>query len=217
MGEQIIFREYQKKDRMAAAEIIRKTWNYDKFAGPKTAGKMAEIFLDSCLANQTFTQVAVIENTPVGIIMAKSMKSHRCSIQLWLQRTFSILSLLATKEGRAVSRIFGGISGIDKELLRECKKDYQGEIAFFAIDARYRGRGIGKKLFESALAYLREEQVHTFFLFTDTSCNYQFYEHQGMTRRGERNHTFEVKNQTGNMTFFIYDGQCESASSPHTL
>ncbi len=210
MEEQINFREYKSADRAAVAEIIRKTWSYDRFAGPETAGKMAEVFLDSCLANQTFTQVAVIENTPVGIIMAKSIKTHRCSIKFWFKRTFSILSLLATKEGRSVACIFGGVNGIDKELLCDCEKEYQGELAFFAIDASYRGRGIGKKLFASALDYLRKEQVETFYLFTDTSCNYRFYEHQGMTRRREKIHTFSVKGQTEDMTFFIYDLQCFS-------
>lgn len=31
-----------------------------------------------------------------------------------------------------------------------------------------------------------------FYLFTDTSCNYGFYEHQGMVRRCEKEHVFYI-------------------------
>ena len=41
------FREFRKEDTPALEGIIRKTWNYDKFAGPKTAQKLARVFLSS--------------------------------------------------------------------------------------------------------------------------------------------------------------------------
>ena len=44
-----------------------------------------------------------------------------------------------------------------------------------------------------------------FYLFTDTSCNYGFYEHQGMCRRGQREHLFQINGQTVSMNFFLYD------------
>ena len=42
-------------------------------------------------------------------------------------------------------------------------------------------------------------------MFTDTSCNYGFYEHQGMKRRLEKKHVFNIKGQQAVMNFFIYD------------
>lgn len=65
------FREFRKEDIPALEGIIRQTWNYDKFASPKTAQKLARVFLSSCLANQTFSQVAVENGKPVGIILGK--------------------------------------------------------------------------------------------------------------------------------------------------
>ena len=48
-----------------------------------------------------------------------------------------------------------------------------------------------------------------FFLFTDTTCNYPFYERRGMERRGERVHTFAAKGKSGTLTMFIYDSFTE--------
>ena len=52
-------REYQKNDFIALKNIIRKTWRYDEFSSPKTASRLADVFLSSCLTNYTFSRVAV--------------------------------------------------------------------------------------------------------------------------------------------------------------
>ena len=44
MNEQITLREYRVPDRPALADIIRDTWQYDKFASEKTALYLREIF-----------------------------------------------------------------------------------------------------------------------------------------------------------------------------
>lgn len=72
MDGQIVLREYQTSDHPALIGIIRETWQYDKFASPKAAQKLARAYLDSCLTNQTFTQVALVDEVPVGIIMSKT-------------------------------------------------------------------------------------------------------------------------------------------------
>ena len=46
-------REYQKNDFIALKNIIRKTWRYDEFSSPKTASRLADVFLSSCLTNYT--------------------------------------------------------------------------------------------------------------------------------------------------------------------
>lgn len=45
-------REYQKNDFIALKNIIRKTWRYDEFSSPKTASRLADVFLRSCLTTR---------------------------------------------------------------------------------------------------------------------------------------------------------------------
>lgn len=203
----IELREYQKQDFKALETIIRETWHYDDFSSPKTAIKLARVFLSSCLTNYTFSKVAVVDGNVAGIILANNIAKHKCSISNRLLQVKSIISLYSSKEGRNVSKIFGNVNGIDKQLLNENNKNYPAELTLFAVSSSCRGKGIGKMLFQSTLDYMKQEKLKEFYLFTDTSCNYGFYEHQGMTRRLEKKHLFNIQGQQAKMNFFIYDYQ----------
>ncbi len=185
-------------------QIIRDTWNYDRFCSQKTAKKLARVYLDSCLADQTYTQVALMKDTPVGIIMAKKIAARRCPLRLRLNLGFSVVSLLSSQEGRAVFRAFWEVDKIDRDLLSE-SKPYDGELAFFAVSRSCRGIGIGKMLFQRAIEYMKAQKISSFYLFTDTSCNYGFYEHQGMRRKGAKECSMEIGGQTEKFEFFLYD------------
>ena len=207
MNEQIILREYQKTDHQALENIVREAWKYDRFCSPKTAAKMAKVYLSSCLTNQTFTKVAELYGEAVGIIMGKDIENDKCRLSLRMKWLKSIVSLYISKEGREISKIFAAVQGIDKALLSACKEKYKGELAFFAISEKCRGKGLGKKLFQTVVDYMKSQDISNFYLFTDTSCNYPFYEHMGLTRRCEKKQIIDIKGEKGDMTFFIYDYQ----------
>ena len=210
MSEQVILREFKKSDRPALENVVREAWKYDRFCSPKTAAKMAKVYLNSCLTNQTFTRVAEVDGVPVGIIIGKDIRNHKCPLSLRLAWLHSVLGLMIAKEGREISRIFEYVQGIDKELLSSCDKDYKGELAFFAISEKCRGKGLGRKLFQTVVEYMKTKNISEFYLFTDTSCNYLFYEHLGLTRCCEKKQAIDVKGEKGDMTFFIYEYQIEN-------
>lgn len=205
MKNEIVFREFREEDSKIIEEIIIEAWHYNDLCSSKTAYKMAKVFLSSCLTNQTYTQVALLNGQPIGVIMAKNSKTHKCPLKYRTKQIFSIMSLYLSKEGRKTSKIFSSVSEIDKELLKECKIEYEGEVAFFAISSKARGEGIGKKMFCDMLEYMKSQNINSFYLFTDTTCNYGFYEHQGMTRCNEKSQNFVIQGKKVKMTFFIYD------------
>lgn len=92
-------------------------------------------------------------------------------------------------------------------MIAEKGKSYSAELALFAVSSVCRGKGIGKMLYQSAKEYMEQEGVDSFYLFTDTSCNYGFYEHQGMKRQAEKTHSFDIKGQKAKMNFYLYDDQ----------
>ena len=83
---------------------------------------------------------------------------------------------------------------------------YYDEIGLFRpltkAENGYRYYDISQSIDFEYIRMLKE-----FYLFTDTSCNYGFYEHQGMKRRLEKKHVFNIKGQQAVMNFFIYDYQ----------
>ena len=52
---------------------------------------------------------------------------------------------------------------------------------------------------------MNENEIDSFYLFTDTSCNYGFYESRGLLRRIEHTKEVFVNGEKAPMTFFIYD------------
>ena len=54
----------------------------------------------------------------------------------------------------------------------------------FAVDRRYQGKGIGTELFKLAGSIFEKEAHSSYYLYTDTSCNYRYYDHLGMKKMG---------------------------------
>ncbi len=178
MENNIKLRELKKEDVPALEDVIRKTWNYDRFATPKTARKLAKVYLATCLTNQTYTRVAEVNGVPVGLILGKDIEKHHCPPKYRLRQISALCGLLISKEGREILNFYKNVDDIDNRLLRQCSKDYKGELALFALSPEYRGLGIGKMLFRCLLAYMESRSISDFYLYTDTSCNFGFYEHQ---------------------------------------
>ena len=209
----VFYRHYNKKDRFALENIIREAWNYDRLASPETARQLARVFLTSCLANSTYTRVAIVNGEVKGIIALKNKKQYKRSWKKSFDQMIAILQLLMNKEGRKVMRLFGSVSDLDQMLLQEVDVEYEGELSLFVLDKECRGAGIGKKLYQEGMRYLNENEIDSFHLFTDTSCNYGFYESRGLLRRIEHTKEVFVNGEKAPMTFFIYDNLKEKAVS----
>ncbi len=68
----------------------------------------------------------------------------------------------------------------------DVRADTQGELELFMVNPDVRGHGVGRALWEDLLGALRAMGVRAFFLHTDSSCDYGFYDHKGLVRVAER-------------------------------
>lgn len=203
MEHKITFRSIKASDYPALERILCDTWKYEQFCSSACARTMAKLYLASCLVEQTFTQVALRNNEPVGVIMGKNEQEHRPSLRYIIRLVSTGILMFTKKEGRKIAKLFGGFEQIDKNLLAECKTNFDGQLAFFVVRDDQRGSGIGKQLYQSFLAYLEKEDLHSFYLYTDTKCNYKFYEHQGLIRLKETTTRLNL-NTKEEIHFFLY-------------
>lgn len=67
-----------------------------------------------------------------------------------------------------------------------------GEIRFLASDPNSKTKGIGTFLLNELV---RREAGKEVYLFTDTNCTYQFYEHRGFERVGEQEIVLELSGE----------------------
>ena len=75
MNEEIILREYAESDRLELEKIIEETWQYDRFCSKRTAAKMARVYLNNCLANQTFKKLQLLIMYRLVSLWARIYKS----------------------------------------------------------------------------------------------------------------------------------------------
>lgn len=205
MNDDLVFRPYQPSDRSALAQFIRKTWCLDRFASIKTTQRMAQLFLDSYLANQTYICVAERNGQVLGVIMAKNEHLHRCTLKQHLRFLRSLAAVALSIEGREFLTFFNDVRIVDKALRTDSNRLSDSEIIFFAVGASARGQGLGHRLFTYAADTLHIEGVHNCVLITDTSCNYVFFEHLGLHCRSARTHTLTFSGERITTTFFLYD------------
>lgn len=95
-----------------------------------------------------------------------------------------------------IQKIFfkGGVSAYEEanaEIFKRFSSEYEadGEICFLAADPDAKINGIGTRLLRELE---RRETGKRIYLFTDDNCTYQFYEHRGFERVGEKQITLSL-------------------------
>ena len=90
----------------------------------------------------------------------------------------------------------------NKEMFRAYSERYtpDGEIRFLAADPDAKVKGVGTMLLNELA---RRENGKELYLFTDDQCTYQFYEHRGFEKIGEKDIVLELDN-TINLKCLLY-------------
>ena len=205
MQSSLTFRPLRRADYAAAAQIVRETWHYDKFCSPAVAKAMARLYLASCLAEQSFSCGAFADGALTGLILARDRRTRGHGLRYLPMQAGALLRLAARREGRRVLRLFGGFASLDRDLLGASGGGYDGTLCLFAVREQTRGTGTGGALYRRAMDYFAAAGVRRFYLYTDTSCSYGFYEHQGLRRAGVRDYVFRLRGEAP-MQFFLYEG-----------
>ncbi len=198
--------KYESKHATGLIKIIRNTWKLDDFIDKKTGLAFAKIFLYACLSQGTAAYVATTDNNPVGLIICHDKKKKLLNFKHSFSLFITAFPLLFSRHNKKIMRIAKKMGEINSYLLEGREKLYRGEILLFAVDENYRGKGIGKALYNSALSFFAERNIEKYYLFTDTMCNYGFYDHLKMQRVREKKARLWPQFQE-DMTFFLYDNK----------
>jgi len=99
-----------------------------------------------------------------------------------------------SKERDAYGRLIRGING-----------DYDGTLDFLILGKEAQGLGIGKNLWLALKAYFLETGAKAIYLYSDTDCNFGFYESQGFRRKREMETTFVFEGTPYVTNQFLYE------------
>ncbi|ELC8441399.1 GNAT family N-acetyltransferase [Clostridium perfringens] len=183
---EITYRKIEKTDYEEVKKIINEAFKLYKLVDDKELlNKVLTIYLHSCLQETTYSLIATKDNKPIGVILGNVSKNNSIKNSIYhfgvVLSNYISIALRNSKEKKELKQ-FGTVSKAYQKLLEYRKDEFQGSITLFAVREGYRGFGIGKTLVNNLLNYMRENQVKKLYLFTDTICNYGFYESQGFKR-----------------------------------
>lgn len=194
-----------KRDFKNLEDIIKRTWHFEDIVSQKTAQKLARVYLRSCLLYHNYARVVEVDQQAVGVIVLKNCQKYHRHIRYDFSLMINMISLFMSKQGRMILHFYKQVYDIDVKMLKQCHKDYQAEVALFVIDEKYRNQGLGKALFHDALREMKNQHIEHFYLYTDTSCHFAFYEYQGMIRQQHYLHTTHFQGKETKIEFYLYD------------
>lgn len=219
MTQEVTLRPAQVADYSALHQLNRGAWfksDYEKY--PEATDAYVDLDLNNSLSEASMVTVAEVDGHIAGVILLSADGEPKHGRML-MKSTIDSAATIHAHSNEVASYFYDRMkieNEHDDKLLKdaEASVDYDGRIVLFIMDPQFQGLGIGSKLFKAATDYLEEKGVQNYYLFTDTSCNYPFYDYKGMRRAGSL--TFEQiglfeqydgSESTDPFQFFIYDNQ----------
>lgn len=205
----VIYRDLEEKDYNRIKELINEAFGFSDFIkDDKVLEPLLNIYMQNCIMDSSFSQVAVKDNLVVGIILGdfkndkKKLKNFKNTLSL-IYNYFKLI--FSSKESKKALKEFSKISNAYKELLDGREAIFQGCIQLFIVCKEYRGLGLGKSLVNNLFKYMMNLNTSKIYLFTDSRCNFKFYDSQNFKRLDSKEvYINKLKN---NLNIFLYEYQ----------
>ncbi len=206
--DDIIYREIEKSDYKGIKSLINTTWNIDShIRNKKTLDKVLDMYLRLCLMESSYGRVAVKDGSIVGIVLGNANNDKKRYGVLSHALTILVNALTIPFSSKTDRRNIIEYRKIDKayhELIAGKKNLFEGEVVFLAVSEDFRGFGIGKTLINALKNYFKAFSVKSIYVYTDTSCNYGFYDSQGFILSGVKDVNMKRDSEPFQLTVFMY-------------
>lgn len=207
--DKVIYRDLVKKDYSSIRELICEAFGFDEFIKDRNfLDLILNIYLQDCILGSSFSKVAEKNNKIIGIILgkAKADKNHLGKFHNILSVvSFGLKAIVANKENKKALKEFSKVHNTYKELIKGKKDNFQGCIQLFIVSKESRGLGVGKTLIHHVFNYMKNLNVKSIYLYTDTRCNYGFYDSQNFNRLNEKEIYFDSLNSKLNIFLYSYN------------
>lgn len=185
MVSKVLYRPFEETDFDSIASILRDKWHSSKDASDVYNFLEACDDLAYCLSCSTFSQVALIDDAPRGIVLARAGKVDDAWERRWKRASDDFMEQMRSVDARALERyrtFIDASTRANSRLIEQSGVDTASEITLLAVDETARGLGIGSLLLDAARSHVAAQGLPEAFLCTDTDCDWRFYEARGMKR-----------------------------------
>ncbi len=193
----VLYRPFEDEDFEPLVEIVRTLWHNDDDVPDAAFGTLeATCDLAHCLSVSTFSQVALIDGAPRGIILARSENDYNQDLSRWATieaKSACAMDSYDAKAAHTFQTWYDGMRKVDERLLASSGLTLDNEITLLVVDPSAQGLGIGTVLFDAASSYYAALGDLKAYLYTDSDCRWSFYELRGMKRLGRYKSTREER------------------------
>lgn len=205
----VIYRDIIKSDYETIKELIGEAFGFSDFIKDK---QLLDIvlsgYLQECLLDSSFSKVAQKDDKVIGFILG-SAKNDKTRISNSSDSfTFdnnAIELMMNIEENQILLKEFSKIPTTYQEIIKGKEDQFQGCIQLFVVSKESRGLGVGKTLVKYLSDYMNSMDVKSLYLFTDSRCNYGFYDSQNFKKLNEKEVCFNHVDAKLDVFLYGYD------------
>lgn len=194
-------KELNPKDMNKAIQFAIKGMHFDWYLNNKFLRNLYGRYFWYLECNRATQLLAVYDGDVLaGVLLAEINGEEK--------RFYSKRKNLFVKLIDFVQKVFfkdsaGAYDEVNKELFEKFAEENSpdGEIIFLASNPEVKTKGIGTMLLEELTKREKGKQI---YLYTDNACTYQFYEHRGFERVGEKNIELDFGDKKVSLTCLLY-------------
>lgn len=202
----IEYRRLRQADFPVILKMVIDTWHYRAWVPAKLVEPLAAYFMYDMLERSPEIYVAELAGNVVGVI------AFSTDIQTTLRQTIShhriraISTMLQAQDSDSIVTKFVETMEMDEKLLKNQHKKYDGTINLLLVAKSCKGLGIGKKLYQRFISEMQHNGLTSFYLFTDSSSNYHFYEHFGVQKVAQAVYDWQNGDDSIEL-YYLYEGK----------
>ncbi len=178
----LTFSDLKRCDHAKAVRFMMVGMNVDAYQVARLFQKAYGVYFFYSELNRSTQVIAAYEGRRLMGVLLADMNGERKAHNTPLDRLIAKAAKLFLRHpGEGVRTYWQA----NEEMFARYERTHSpdGELVFLAADPDVQNRGIGTQLLAE---FERRETRKTVYLYTDDKCTYQFYEHRGFERVGER-------------------------------
>lgn len=207
--KRVIYRNILDSDYEIIKQLIGDAFGFTEFIKDK---ELLDIvlsgYLQDCILDSSFSKVSQMDDKVIGFIFGNAKKDKNrisnCDKPLNFNNN-EIDLMISNEENKNLLKEFSKITDTYKELIKKKENTFQGCIQLFVVYGESRGLGVGKNLIKYLFDYMKSMNVKSLYLFTDTRCNYGFYDSQNFNRIDEKEVYFDSIGSSLNIFLYSYN------------
>jgi ribosomal protein S18 acetylase RimI-like enzyme len=204
----VTIRDIETKDMKQIRDIVKDVWDFSEFMGnEKVADAAVGIYFSQFFTNSSFGKVATLNGEVVGVVFGSlnGQEPHCRMLQGNQINDIMILMRAPVKVRRDFTYYVQTINDANAELIQGKVDDYDGALDFFIVSKKAQGLKLGKQLWNHAVNYFKDHQADKIYLYTDTYCNFGFYDYNGFKRANTKDVVMEFSGGDDQVGIYLYE------------